>query len=85
MPVQFRNPILFVRDMEASKAFYHGLLGIGIKEDFDTLCCSKEIWGCTARTCFMSIYRSPILARRWGGIISTSTLPPTICRSCRSA
>lgn len=34
MPVQFRNPILFVRDMEASKAFYHGLLGIGIKEDF---------------------------------------------------
>jgi len=36
MPVQFRNPILLVRDMEASKAFYHGLLGIGIKKDFDT-------------------------------------------------
>ena len=36
MPVQFRNPILLVRDMEASKAFYHDLLGIGIKEDFDT-------------------------------------------------
>jgi catechol 2,3-dioxygenase-like lactoylglutathione lyase family enzyme len=36
MPVQFRNPILFVRDMEASKAFYNGLLGIGIKEDLDT-------------------------------------------------
>ena len=36
MPVQFRNPILFVRDMEASKAFYHGLLGIGINENFDT-------------------------------------------------
>ena len=36
MPVQFRNPILFVRDMEASKAFYNGLLGIGIKDDFDT-------------------------------------------------
>lgn len=36
MPVQFRNPILFVRDMEASKAFYNGLLGIGIKQDFDS-------------------------------------------------
>ena len=36
MPVQFRNPILLVRDIEASKVFYHDLLGIGIKEDFDT-------------------------------------------------
>ena len=36
MPVQFCNPIVFVQDMEASKAFYHNLLGIEIKEDFDS-------------------------------------------------
>ncbi len=36
MPVQFRNSILLVRDMEASKAFYHGLLGIEMKQDFGT-------------------------------------------------
>lgn len=34
MPVQFRNPILLVRDMEASKRFYHDLLGIAIRQDF---------------------------------------------------
>jgi catechol 2,3-dioxygenase-like lactoylglutathione lyase family enzyme len=33
MNIQLHTAIIFTSDMEASKAFYHGLLGIGIVQD----------------------------------------------------
>lgn len=34
MDIRFRNAIIFTKDIERSKAFYNGLLGLVIKNDF---------------------------------------------------
>jgi catechol 2,3-dioxygenase-like lactoylglutathione lyase family enzyme len=36
MKIRFRNAIIFTNDLAASKAFYHGLLGLGVLHDSDT-------------------------------------------------
>jgi catechol 2,3-dioxygenase-like lactoylglutathione lyase family enzyme len=36
MDIRLHTAIIFTRDIEASKAFYHGLLGIGIVQDSDS-------------------------------------------------
>lgn len=37
MNVRFRNTIIFTRDIESSKAFYHDLLGLAVKQDFGSI------------------------------------------------
>jgi catechol 2,3-dioxygenase-like lactoylglutathione lyase family enzyme len=36
MKIRFRNAIIFTKDIAASKAFYHELLGLGVMHDSDT-------------------------------------------------